>query len=65
MFDAYEGTSFRVHCPANCDSVAGTVYGSSLYRDDSPICLSAIHNGVIQASGGFILVGIESGRVTY
>jgi hypothetical protein len=35
-------------CPANF-SLASSVWGTDVYTDDSPICLSAVHAGVLQA----------------
>ncbi|XP_056457978.1 LOW QUALITY PROTEIN: discoidin, CUB and LCCL domain-containing protein 2 [Gadus chalcogrammus] len=43
-----------VYCPAGCKDVLGDVWGNSEqgYRDSSPICLSAVHGGVVSDSLG-------------
>jgi hypothetical protein len=59
-----DGTSFRVACPAGCDS-PGSTYGTGVYTADSPICKSAIHAGAIPASGGVASIKLEAGRPAY
>eukprot|EP00923_Selenidium_pygospionis_P011337 GHVN01019612.1.p1 GENE.GHVN01019612.1~~GHVN01019612.1.p1 ORF type:complete len:1092 (+),score=129.32 GHVN01019612.1:382-3657(+) len=41
-----EGTVLNVYCPHECASnVDGLVAGSGPYRDDSSVCLAALHSG--------------------
>jgi len=58
---SYQGHDFRstatsVTCPAGCqrDDTQGEVYGTDVYQEESNICLSAIHSGVI--SGRFCVL---------
>uniref|UniRef100_A0A672MLK9 Cysteine-rich secretory protein LCCL domain-containing 2-like n=1 Tax=Sinocyclocheilus grahami TaxID=75366 RepID=A0A672MLK9_SINGR len=47
----------RVFCPANCinePSYWAPVVGSNIYGDGSSICRTALHAGVIKASGGYV-----------
>ncbi|KAM9817664.1 cysteine-rich secretory protein LCCL domain-containing 2 [Neosynchiropus ocellatus] len=47
----------RVVCPADCKqqpSYWSPVIGSNIYTDNSSICKSAIHAGVIKADGGLV-----------
>ncbi|MBN1944288.1 MAG: hypothetical protein JW797_01375 [Bradymonadales bacterium] len=58
------GATHRVTCPANCTT--GSVWGTSIYSDDSSICRAAIHAGVInQATGGELTVTIAPGQPEY
>ncbi|CAH2311369.1 Hypothetical predicted protein [Pelobates cultripes] len=45
-----------VICPEDCHKTKGTVYGTAIYTDDSPICKSAIHAGVVPVNGGVVRV---------
>ncbi|KAI5608259.1 cysteine-rich secretory protein LCCL domain-containing 2, partial [Silurus asotus] len=47
----------RVKCPASCKtqpSYWAPVIGSGVYADSSSICRTALHAGVIKASGGYV-----------
>ena len=44
------GKKFRLNCKPNCTE--GTVIGTLYYLDESAICRSAIHAGLIEASKG-------------
>lgn len=58
------GTTHDVVCPANCGG--STAWGSGIYSDDSSVCTSAIHAGVInRASGGAVRVTIAAGQSSY
>lgn len=57
-----QGMSILVSCPASCSSVTSTskIEGTHWYSDNSSVCLSAIHDGVINAStGGIVLVTLQ------
>lgn len=56
-----------MHCPPGCTAFKETarLTGSSIYRDDSSICLAAIHNGILSDEGGYLIIGSELGRSSY
>ena len=58
------GSIIPVDCPAN--GRAGSVWGSSVYTDDSSMCSAAVHGGYITvAAGGTIEVEILVGQRSY
>lgn len=60
--------SYTVVCPSNCLNVVHCVRvkGSGPYTVHSPVCLSAIHAGVIPAqTGGAVEVSVIEGRKNY
>lgn len=60
--------SYTVICPSNCLDVNHCVHvkGSGPYTVHSPVCLAAIHAGVIPAEkGGAIEVGVIEGKAKY
>jgi len=60
--------SYTVVCPSNCLNVIHCVRvkGSGPYTVNSPICLSAIHSGVIEAQkGGAVEVEVVEGQKNY
>lgn len=57
------GSKFVVICPAKCSQSKVSIYGSEIYADTSPICLSGIHYGVLSDKGGeieFLIEGSQS-----
>ena len=54
-------------CPKNCskDTGAPPVKGSEIYTDDSPICRSAFHSGVIGDQGGEVQFMFIDGQEEY
>jgi len=55
---------FVLDCPAN--GVAGSIWGTSVYTDDSSVCTAAVHDGLItRASGGRVFVAVRPGRSSY
>ncbi len=56
-------TYLNVECPANCTS--GSLWGTTIYTDDSAVCRAAIHAGVMPASGGQFAVVIAEGQDSY
>jgi hypothetical protein len=49
-------------CPAGDGKTLGTVYGTDVYMDSSPICPAAIHAGVLKAGQtGVVTVVVGSG----
>ena len=59
------GAKFVVLCPANCSRLHQKVYGTEVYTDNSPICLAAIHYGILSDKGGEIEFMIEIGMSDY
>jgi hypothetical protein len=61
-FRGQVGRRLTFVCPAYF-SLAGSVYGTDLYTDDSPVCVAAVHAGVLQrgAAGAVtIVIGAEA-----
>lgn len=53
-------------CNCSAEAVAnGNVYGSQVYTDDSPICRSALHAGMIGYQGGLVEVFESPGLPGY
>lgn len=58
-------TSILVKCPTSCNPEnGGVVIGSDVYRDDSSICLAAMHANTLNRSTGLVQItpieGLES-----
>jgi hypothetical protein len=54
----------KVACPKSCTT--GTIYGTSTYTTDSPVCVAAVHAGVVKADkGGEITIHIKDGEKAY
>nr|XP_021510703.1 vitrin [Meriones unguiculatus] len=56
---------FMVKCPAGCQDPKHHVYGSGVYASYSSVCGAAIHSGVLDNSGGKILVRKVAGQSGY
>nr|XP_039262349.1 uncharacterized protein LOC120338417 isoform X2 [Styela clava] len=64
--NTYDENHFTVVCPIGCNSNTDRLWGNVIYTDDSYICASAIHDGIIGAdTGGEIVVWKSSGRNSY
>jgi hypothetical protein len=63
------GSQFIVICPSNCMDAENrtwdVTFGTDIYTDDSTVCYAGIHAGVIDNSGGPILVTILPGQASY
>lgn len=46
----------RITCPSGCGIGRIRVWGSMIYRESSSVCTSAIHAGMIAATGGSVFV---------
>jgi len=60
--------SYTVICPSNCQNTAHciSVKGSGPYAVNSPVCMAAIHAGVIQPEkGGGVEVSVVGGQKAY
>ncbi|NXM94170.1 VITRN protein, partial [Sylvia borin] len=56
---------FIAKCPPGCQDVKYRVYGTDIYASFSSVCSAAIHSGVIDNSGGKILVQKVAGHSGY
>lgn len=58
------GRIYKFLCPEN--GVAGAIWGSDVYTQDSSICTAAVHAGVINLDrGGVVTLEFRPGRSTY
>lgn len=63
-FRGQDGLRVTLACPAG--GVAGSVWGSGPYTDDSSVCTAAVHAGVITlARGGTVAIEIQPGLGAY
>lgn len=59
------GTAFVVDCPPG-GSVSGTIWGTGTYTSDSPLCMAAVHVGLLTATaGGAVVVEVAPGLPSY
>ncbi|NXG77144.1 VITRN protein, partial [Baryphthengus martii] len=56
---------FIAKCPPGCQDVKYRVYGTDIYASFSSVCNAAIHSGIIDNSGGKILVQKVAGHSGY
>ncbi|XP_032981536.1 vitrin isoform X2 [Rhinolophus ferrumequinum] len=56
---------FVVKCPAGCQDPKYHVYGTDVYSSYSSVCAAAVHSGVLDNSGGKILVRKVAGQSGY
>ncbi|NWT50417.1 VITRN protein, partial [Erythrocercus mccallii] len=56
---------FIAKCPPGCQDVKYRVYGTDVYASFSSVCSAAIHSGVIDNTGGKILVQKVAGHSGY
>lgn len=56
---------FIVKCPAGCQDAKYHVYGTGVYASYSSVCSAAVHSGVLDNSGGKILVQKVAGQSGY
>ncbi|XP_061416055.1 macrophage mannose receptor 1-like [Lethenteron reissneri] len=55
-----------VHCPPGCTLARNIVYGTSVYRGDSPVCVAGVHAGVVSSDhGGEVTVLRRPGQSLY
>ncbi len=57
--------STELTCKCDASQIAGSVWGSDIYTQDSSICNAAVHAGEIQRSGGMVKVKAAAGCKTY
>uniref|UniRef100_A0A8C5IH73 Vitrin n=1 Tax=Junco hyemalis TaxID=40217 RepID=A0A8C5IH73_JUNHY len=56
---------FIAKCPPGCQDVKHRVYGTDIYASFSSVCNAAIHSGIIDNSGGKVLVQKVAGHSGY
>uniref|UniRef100_A0A8C5JXI1 Vitrin n=1 Tax=Jaculus jaculus TaxID=51337 RepID=A0A8C5JXI1_JACJA len=56
---------FMVRCPAGCQDPKYHVYGTDVYASYSSVCGAAVHSGVLDNSGGKVLVRKVAGQSGY
>ncbi|XP_008067321.1 vitrin isoform X2 [Carlito syrichta] len=56
---------FMVKCPAGCQDPKYHVYGTNVYASYSSVCGAAVHSGILDNSGGKILVRKVAGQSGY
>ncbi|XP_043841968.1 vitrin [Dromiciops gliroides] len=56
---------FIAKCPAGCQDPKYHVYGTDIYASYSSVCGAAVHSGVVDNSGGKILVRKVAGQSGY
>ncbi|XP_064504648.1 vitrin isoform X1 [Pseudopipra pipra] len=56
---------FIAKCPPGCQDVKYRVYGTDIYASFSSVCNAAIHSGIIDNTGGKILVQKVAGHSAY
>ena len=63
-FKGEDGQIYKFRCPEK--GVAGAIWGSDIYTQDSSICTAAVHAGVITLDrGGVVTVEFRPGRSMY
>ncbi|XP_071985090.1 cysteine-rich secretory protein LCCL domain-containing 2-like [Engystomops pustulosus] len=45
-----------VYCPSGCINKNLSLWGTNIYTENTPVCLAAIHAGIISNGGGYIMV---------
>ncbi|XP_050019498.1 vitrin isoform X2 [Alexandromys fortis] len=58
-------SEFMVKCPAGCQDPKYHVFGTDVYASYSSVCGAAVHSGVLDNSGGKILVRKVAGQSGY
>lgn len=59
------GKHLRFQCPRGCLADVGIVVGTQIYADNSSVCRSAIHSGMLSDEGGEVIVIISNGEENY
>ncbi len=64
--DQFVGQRFLFYCPEyTVRDKDETLYGTDTYPSESPLCVAAVHAGVINRYGGSILVQLNPGPESY
>jgi hypothetical protein len=59
------GVRYAYPCPPAPPGTLSGIWGSTLYTDDSPICVAGAHAGVITRDGGTVVVEMVPGVSSY
>ena len=59
------GTVVTGTCPAATPADFGSVWGTTVYTDDSSVCTAALHDGRITLEGGAFTAEILAGQEAY
>lgn len=54
-----------IRCPRACTAAGGKVWGTGVYTSGSPVCLAAIHAGVLTTGGGTATLYVQPGQPAY
>lgn len=57
------GAVVDIRCPQDC--LTASVWGTSIYTDDSSVCTAAIHAGALKSEGGDTTVFVAPGQEAY
>ena len=64
--EKFVGQRFAFECPEQTKKAKKkSVYGTNVYSSDSPICVAALHAGVIERDGGRVTVQLNPGVDRY
>lgn len=64
-YDGPVGTRYDLVCPALGGAPMGLIWGTDVYTADSPICIAAVHAGIISTDGGAVIIEIMAGQKSY
>ena len=60
------GQRFEFSCPRLApETPLAAIRGTTVYTDDSPICVAALHTGAISHDGGTVMIEIQPGQAEY
>jgi hypothetical protein len=59
------GKRVTYRCPTIIGIPELFVWGTDVYTDDSPVCLAAVHAGIITTQGGVVTIEIRPGQASY
>jgi len=60
-----QDSSRLVRCPPGCRDMAGSVWGTNIYTDDSVVCGALVHAGALPESGGVARITFVRGLQAY
>ncbi|MCA9840255.1 MAG: hypothetical protein KC422_25315, partial [Trueperaceae bacterium] len=65
-FSGYRETTEILACSCSSQTTeSGTLWGTTIYTDDSTICRAAVHAGVLTERGGIVYVQAKPGQDSY
>lgn len=64
--DKFVGQRLTVYCPPIQDtSKLESIFGTDFYPSETPVCVAALHSGVIDKDGGTVTIQLNPGRSAY